>query len=130
MPDIAMCANPNCPLVVDCRRSEASGTKPGDWPLQSWMAFKWTENEAGVPHCDDFLPVRRRRDTNEQPGNLYRYSHCQNCGTPLTNINVTGMSDGSSIYAWRCGSCGHEWLRHSMVRGDFKLNDKLGAKKE
>jgi uncharacterized protein with PIN domain len=61
--------------------------------------------------------------------NLYRYSRCPHCETPLTNTNVTGISDGSSVYAWRCNTCKHEWPRHSMVRGEHKLND-MTAKKE
>ena len=53
MPDIAMCANPNCPLAVDCYRSTKSGTKPSEF-RQAYSPFQWEENEVGVPHCKDF----------------------------------------------------------------------------
>lgn len=53
----------------------------------------------------------------------YRYTHCPNCGVALTNNNILGLSDGSSIYAWRCQSCGNEWERHAFMRGNHQIND-------
>lgn len=53
----------------------------------------------------------------------YRYDNCPHCGGKLTNENIMGLSNGSSIYAWRCQGCGHEWARHSFIRGGHKLND-------
>jgi|GEM_PF-6689820 len=54
----------------------------------------------------------------------YRFAHCQHCGCEITNETVAGISDGSSVYAWRCLACAHEWPRHSFVRARHKLNDK------
>lgn len=53
MPDISMCNSDDCPLAVDCYRSSRSGTKPSEFS-QAYAQFKWQENRAGVPHCDDF----------------------------------------------------------------------------
>ncbi len=47
MPDIAMCANPTCPVRETCARHEASGTQPK--PLaQSWFI----EQRYGSQGCD------------------------------------------------------------------------------
>lgn len=27
-----------------------------------------------------------------------------------------GLTDGDSVYAWRCPDCGHEWLRGDYYR--------------
>lgn len=58
-----MCAAEDCPLAVDCYRSKKSGTKPSEF-RQAYSQFKWVDNEAGVPHCDDFWlnPYKAERE--------------------------------------------------------------------
>lgn len=62
--------------------------------------------------------------------NLYRYSHCPHCGVALDNTKVVGLSNGSSIYAWRCLECKHEWPRHNFIRGVYPALNDLTAKSD
>lgn len=39
MPDISMCADDKCPSRAECRRHEASGTRPSEF-RQSYAFFK------------------------------------------------------------------------------------------
>jgi hypothetical protein len=32
-----------------------------------------------------------------------------------------GLSDGSSVYAWQCSKCGHEWPVNCSVRGHYSF---------
>lgn len=59
---------------------------------------------------------------------MTKISHCPACGSDLDGGPIPeeiracysppyrwrreiGLSDGDSIYAWRCPDCRHEWLR-------------------
>ena len=53
MPDISMCASEDCPLAVNCYRSEKSGTKPSEF-WQAYADFKWHDDIEGLPRCDSF----------------------------------------------------------------------------
>lgn len=51
MPDFTLCASTLCPRSKDCKRSEASGTKPGEW--QSWQYFRKDGEE-----CKSFWSIK------------------------------------------------------------------------
>lgn len=42
------------------------------------------------------------------------------CGAELI-----GLSDGSSVHAWKCSACGHHWPRQVTVRGMYKYRQVL-----
>lgn len=35
--------------------------------------------------------------------------------------DITGISDGSSIYAWRCNKCGVQWPKNRFVRQHYGI---------
>ena len=35
---------------------------------------------------------------------------------------MIGISDGSSIYAWKCSDCGQQFPRNAFVRGKWRVD--------
>lgn len=55
--DVAMCSSLTCPACPDCRRHEASGTRPNE--RQVYAGF---EPDYPQARCGYFLPVVRGED--------------------------------------------------------------------
>jgi hypothetical protein len=54
MPDFSMCANDDCAAKANCRRSEASGTKPSE---PQWWA-NWAP-DSSTGECDGYWPFEQ-----------------------------------------------------------------------
>lgn len=39
---------------------------------------------------------------------------------PFFYYRVIGLSDGDSVYAWRCPDCGHTWPRVKVPEAGFR----------
>lgn len=62
-----------------------------------------------------------RTNAHEYAANLERSGAkpC-NCGA-----ECIGLSDGSSVFGWRCSQCGHKWPRHATIRGHYGFRSAL-----
>lgn len=59
MPNFTMCSNPHCPIKAECRRSEASGTRPSE--RQSWAYFAYGDADKNG-RCYEFRPKKESHD--------------------------------------------------------------------
>ncbi len=67
MPDIAMCASPDCPLAARCIRHEASGTEPTrvvGHVRQNWNTYHWRRDSFGERvTCGGFWSIEARPES-------------------------------------------------------------------